>query len=228
MTLEEYLGDWCKVMDVKMAKDILKKVIRTKETLCPKPKDVFKAFELCPLSNLRILVLAQDPYNNLVDNQPVATGIAFANRKGTLEFALSPSLKVLRDSLIDFTLPYGNINFDTSLEKWEEQGVLMVNSALTCLAGKAGSHTLTWMPFMKALLANLSKHTTGMVYVLMGSNAQCFEPFISKDFNHIIKTRHPAWHARTNTPFPRDLWKEINTILIGQNGYGIRWYENND
>lgn len=225
MTIEEYFGDWCKVIDIAEAERITRKLASSKQLICPKLKDIFKAFKYCPLNKLRVLVLGQDPYNNLRNKEPVATGIAFANTKETCEDNYSPSLNVLKESIIDFTIPHGQINFDPSLEKWEEQGVLMLNTALTCLAGKAGSHTLVWMPFIKTLLANLSKHLTGVVYVLMGSNAEAFEPCIDKKFNHILKTKHPSWYARTNTPFPKDLWKEINEILIGQNGYGIQWYK---
>lgn len=225
MTIEEYFGDWSKVIDIKNAESILRRIANSKEIICPKPKDVYKAFKCCPFNKLRVVILGQDPYNNLKNNEPVATGIAFANVKETCEDSYSPSLNVLKESIIDFTLPHGIINFDPSLEKWEEQGVLMLNTALTCLAGKAGSHTLVWIQFIRNLLANLSKQLTGIVYVLMGSNAEAFEPCINKQFNHILKTKHPAWYARTNTPFPKDLWRDINKILIGQNGYGIQWYK---
>ena len=203
----------------------MRKMVTSKETICPNAKDIFKAFKCCPFNDLRLVVIGQDPYNNLRDGKPVATGIAFANSKETTEKNLSPSLKILRDSLIDFTIPHGQINFDTSLEKWEKQGVLLLNSALSCLAGKAGSHYLIWVQFIRNLLANLSKHFTGLVYVLMGSQAKGFENCINKQFNHIIKVQHPAWFARTGEPFPKDLWKQVNDILIGQNGYGIKWYD---
>ena len=225
MTAEEYFKDWAKVINTKEVEALVKKATLTKETLCPSLKDIFKAFELCSFKDLRLVILGQDPYNNLIDGKPVATGIAFANRKETLEDDLSPSLKVLRKSIIDFSLPHGRINFDPSLEKWEKQGVLMLNSALTCLAGKPGSHSLLWVDFIRNLLIGLSKHHTGIVYVLMGNQAKSFEACINKNFNHIVKVQHPAWFARTGMEFPRYLWKEVNDILIGQNGYGINWYE---
>jgi uracil DNA glycosylase len=78
---------------------------------------------------------------------------------------------------------------------------------------------------MKSLLSNMSKHTTGIVYVLMGSQAQSFEPYIDQRSNHIIRIRHPSWYARQKTRMPSDVWQEVNRILIGQNGYGIEWYE---
>lgn len=225
MTIENYFGDWCKVVDLNEAEKIMKKLVSLKSPTCPTIKNIFKAFELCSLNDLRVLILGQDPYNNLKEGTPVATGVAFANSPDTLESQISPSLEVLRDSIIDFTLPHYSINFDKSLEKWEKQGVLMLNSALSVSIGNPGSHSLLWRPFIKSLLLNLSKNTTGIVYVLMGTSAQSFEPFIDTRFNHIIKVRHPAYYARTKTAMPSDLWQQINNILIGQNGYGIEWYK---
>lgn len=165
------------------------------------------------------------PYPTMVNGIPVATGVAFANSKDTLEEDYSPSLNILIDSIIDFTLPHGNIIFDSSLEKWETQGVLLLNSALSCIAGKTGSHTLMWRPFIKSFLLNLSNYDTGIIYVLMGKEAQSFEPYINKQYNHIIKVNHPSWYARNHISMPSNLWYQINDILIDKYGYGIEWYK---
>ena len=225
MTIGEYFGDWSKVIDLKEADRILKKLSSSDVPVCPPLKDVFKAFRLCPLDSLRVIVLGQDPYSNLRDNKPVATGIAFGNSKDTPMESYSPSLGIIRESVIDFTRQHGITIFDPSLEKWEEQGVLLLNSALTCQLGRVGSHTLLWWPFMKSLLTNLSCYHTGVVYILMGNQAQNLEPFINSRFNHIIRIRHPSWYARNKTRMPSDIWNEVNDILIGQNGYGIEWYK---
>lgn len=226
MTREEYFGDWSKVIDTIEAENIVKRLLANSPDtpICPLPKNIFKAFRLCSLHNLRVVLLGQDPYNNLHHNQPVATGLAFANSNNTPNDSYSPSLEVLKESVIDPTVPHGIINFDPSLEKWEEQGVLLLNSALSCQAGKPGSHTLLWRPFMTSLLTNLSKLTTGIVYVLMGSVAQTLEPYIDSRLNHIIRIRHPSWYARNKTSMPSDIWWNINDILTGQNGDGINWY----
>jgi uracil-DNA glycosylase len=221
MTIQEYFGDWCKVIDTTEADRILKKLISSKQIICPKAKDIFKAFTLCSLHDLRVVVLSQDPYPQ-VDR---ATGIAFANSKDTLQGNYSPSLEVLMESVIDFSCPHDNIIFDPSLEKWEAQGVLMLNSALSCTLGKPGSHSLMWRPFIKTFLTNLSCYDTGIIYVLMGTEAQSFLPYINSKYNHIINTKHPSWYARNHIPMPSDLWHQINKILIGMYGYGIEWYK---
>jgi uracil-DNA glycosylase len=110
------------------------------------------------------------------------------------------------------------------LENWEDQGVLLLNAALSCSPGKPGSHMLLWRPFIKSLLVNLSSCLTGIVYVLMGSEAQSFESCINARSNHIIRIRHPSHYARTSTKMP-NIWKEINQILKGIYGAEIEWYK---
>ena len=225
MTKEEYFGDWSKVIDLTEADKIIKKLLASNYTVCPQLKDIFKSFRLCPFNSLRLIILGQDPYSDLYNKKPRATGIAFANASDTPEESYSPSLEILKESVIDYTKPHNTINFDPSLEKWEEQGVLMLNSALSCEVGKTGSHTLLWRPFITSLLTNLSRCSTGIVYVLMGSQAISLEPYINTKTNHVIRCRHPSYYARTKTRMPSDIWNEANNILIGLNGYGIKWYE---
>lgn len=220
MTIEEYFGDWSKVIDLKEADKIVKRLASSNRMFCPQIKDIFKVFRMCSLSNLRVVILGQDPY----PQRNVATGIAFANSPDTPEESYSPSLNILMESVIDFTVPHRRIIFDPSLEKWEAQGVLMLNSALTCELGKPGSHALLWRPFINSFLSKLSMQYTAVVYVLMGSQAQSFESSIAKN-NYVIKTRHPSYYARTMTRMPSDIWKQVNDILININGFGIQWYE---
>lgn len=60
MTIEEYFGDWCQVIDVNYAERLHRNILRDKHLLCPLPKDIFKAFHLCPLKELRVVILGQD------------------------------------------------------------------------------------------------------------------------------------------------------------------------
>lgn len=226
MTIQEYFGDWSSVVDINEVKRVMTKLQALKVPICPLLKNTFKAFELCPLHELRVCIIGQDPYNNYINNKPVATGLAFANSSDTPKEKYSPSLEVLKESIINFSMPHNRIIFDPSLEKWEEQGVLLLNTALSCEKGKPSSHMLLWRPFITSLIANLSKYTSGIVYVLMGSSAQSLEPYIGKN-NYVIRCRHPSYYARTHIKMPSSIWQEIDNILIGQNGYGIEWYKEN-
>ena len=193
MTKEEYFGDWSEIVDLTEAERIIKHLssmlsYHDNYIICPQLKDIFKSFHLCPLHSLRCVIIGQDPYPTLTKSTegklvPVATGIAFANSSDTSEASYSPSLEVLRESFIDYTIPHRRVTFDPSLEKLEEQGVLLLNSALTCQQGRVGSHTLLWRPFMKSLLTKLSRHLTGIVYVLMGTQAQTLEVKAANQLN---------------------------------------------
>lgn len=221
MTIQEYFGEWSKILDLTEADRIIRKLSASNISICPQLKNIFKAFKLCSLNNLRVVILSQDPY----PQKGIATGIAFANSPDTPVSQYSPSLEILKESVIDYTIPHRTITFDPSLEKWEEQGVLLLNSALTCETGKPGSHSLLWRPFIKSFLTNLSTYHTGLVYLLMGTQAQSFEPYINKESNHIVRIRHPSWYARQKEKMPSDIWREINSILTSLNGSGIEWYQ---
>lgn len=224
MTISEYFGEWSDIIDLNEADRIMRRLSVMKD-VCPKIGDIFKAFRLCQPKDVRTVLMGQDPYSDYSNGKPVATGLAFANETGTPERLYSPSLEVLRESFIDFTRPHGTVIFEPGLEELEKQGVLLLNAALSCQKGKPGSHSLMWLPFMTSLLKNLSLRMPGVVYVLMGSSAWSFEPYIDRASSHVIRIRHPAYYARKKERMPSDVWNEVNDILIGQNGYGIKWFE---
>lgn len=220
MTAEEYFGRWMRVIDTREMNKVLA-TLRTirPDKLCPAYSDIFRAFELCRYDDCKVVFLGQDPYP-----QPgVATGICFGNKPGTVE--LSPSLEVIKEGCINYELPHGPIEFDETLESWAKQGILMLNSALTCEVGKVNSHTMLWRPFIAKLLRNLSKHETGMIYVLFGSKAQTFKPYINNQYNDILEVEHPAYFARTNQIMPYSVFTDINKLLKGKYGTTVEWYK---
>ena len=216
-------GDWDSVMNLPLLYSTLNSI---KGNFCPEKQDVFKAFKLCSLNDCRAVFLGQDPY----PQKGVATGILFGNKSTVKEKDLSPSLQIIKEAAIDFTKTHNYpIDFDNTLESWAKQGILMINSALTVETNHIGSHTNLWRPFISQFLKELSNCHTGIVYVLFGSQAQTFEPYISKKYNHIIKENHPAYYARTNTRMPSDVFMEVNRYLKGQYNEEIVWYtEYND
>jgi uracil-DNA glycosylase len=191
---------------------------------------VFKAFTVCPYDNLKLVIIGQDCYPDIRNGKPVATGIAFANRKETSEQEYSPSLKILMESFIDFSVPHSFITFDPSLEEISKQGVLLINTALTCDVNRPGSHMLLWRPFIKQLLINLSRHKTGIVYVLLGSEAQSLKDCIDNRYNYILCDKHPAYYARMGMTMPSGIWKTVNDIIKSINGKEeqIKWFKEED
>lgn len=221
MTIDEYFGDWMKVLDRNETMKImgwLKTV--NKNTLCPSIKDVFKAFKLCPYNNCRVVFIGQDPY----PQRGVAQGVLFGNSSDTPEDKLSPSLQIVKESVINFEIPHNLITFDPTLESWAKQGILMINSALTTEVNKAGIHMMKWRPFMIAFLKQMSMINPGIIYVLFGSQAQILEPYISKN-NYVLKIEHPAYFARINKKMPYHIWKDINKILYDLYGERIEWFK---
>lgn len=221
MTIDEYFGDWMKVLDRNETMKIMG-WLRTvnKETLCPNIKDVFKAFKLCPYNKCRVIFVGQDPY----PQRGVAQGVLFGNSSNTPEDKLSPSLQIIKESVINFEIPHNFITFDPTLESWAKQGILMINSALTTEVGRIGVHVMKWRSFMIAFLKQMSMINPGIIYVLFGSQAQILEPYINKN-NYVLKIEHPAYFARTNKKMPYHIWKDINKILYDLYGERIEWFK---
>ena len=223
MTLDEYFGDWMKVIDRTELNNVMAKVGQEyrRKSLYPAQSNVFRAFEFCPLNNLKVVMLGQDPY----PQKGVATGILFGNRKEVDEGNLSPSLNVVKEAAINFEIPHYCITFDQTLESWAKQGILMINSALTVEMNKIGSHVMLWRPFIAKLLKNLSEYNTAIVYVLFGRQAQNFKPYINSRFNHIIEIEHPAYFVRKGTKMPHQLFVDISNKVKEIYGVPLMWYQ---
>lgn len=219
MTLEEYFGDWIKVIDRRELNNIILKLQRMRN-YTPSMSNIFKAFELCRYNDMKVIFLGQDPY----PQKDVATGILFGNSKETKEEDLSPSLKIVRDAAVDLHVPHNSIIFDQTLESWAKQGILMINSALTVEINKVGSHTMLWRSFIASLLKNISSINTGIIYVLFGRQAQTFKPYIGK-FNDVLEIEHPAYFARINKEMPSGIFYKVNQLLKNKYNTTIEWYK---
>lgn len=221
MTISDYFKDWIKVLDKEETSKVIKWLSINSNIICPSIRNVFKAFELCPYKECKVIFIGQDPY----PQKGVATGILFGNNENISEDKLSPSLKIIKEAVINFEVPHNCIIFDQTLESWAKQGILMLNSALTCEIGKVGSHVMIWRPFMTKLLKNLSINNTALIYVLFGKQAQTLKPYINNRYNHIIEVEHPAYFARNNIKMPKEVFYKINNIIKGIDGVPFEWYK---
>ena len=217
MSIEDYFGDWIKVIDKELLLSTIKQL--DKKDITPDPKNWFKTFELCSYNDLKVIFIAQDPY----PQKDIATGIALANKKGTI--TLSSSLNIIKESCINFEIPKNSVNFDPTLESWCKQGILMLNASLTTKIGHPGLHINIWRPFIKKLISNLNKHKTGIIYVLLGDTAKTFKPFINKKFNYILEEKHPSYYARINSKMPSTIFNEIKRIVKVNNNINVKFYE---
>lgn len=214
--MKNYLDSWNRVIPVNTLSNILRKISKVND-LCPNADLVFEAFKYCDYNKLKVVIIGQDPYFQ----KDMATGIAFGNN----HFPISPSLRVLTEGCIDAHKDNGIIDFDYTLKSWAEQGVLLLNGALTCELNKPKSHLIIWRPFITKLLSNLSHHETNIVYVLLGDYAKTLKPYIDKEHNIIIEEKHPAFFARFNKNFPHKVFNDINYFVTLQYGTPIKWYQ---
>jgi uracil-DNA glycosylase len=199
--------------------DTLYKLREEGKRFTPPLKQVFRAFEECPIDKLKVIMIGQDPYPHF----GVADGLAFScSNTGKPQ----PSLKNIFEA-IDNTVHsdvHNNVH-NPDLTRWANQGVLLLNSALTCQVDKVGSHYSIWQEFIAYTMDILNFTDSGLIFVLMGKQAQELEDMIGQQ-HHIIKTTHPAYASYTKQPWDcGDMFNQINKIITGQNGseFKINW-----
>lgn len=145
---------------------------------------IFNAFELTPVSKVKVVILGQDPYHG--DGQ--AHGLCFSVPKGV---KIPPSLvNIYKEINRDLSLPipgHGN------LEKWAQQGVLLLNATLTVRANEAGSHQKRgWEQFTDVVIKAISAQCEGVVFLLWGNYAQAKEMLVDKSKHLVLKSVHPS------------------------------------
>lgn len=172
--IQNQVGDWYPLMTPILHSQIFQRIaahIRMRRAeghvILPNTRDTFKAFRLCPLKDVKVVILGQDPYHD-----GSATGLAFANHADKRK--VSPSLKNIITAVeTDYGASQGVnvkglLDVDITLESWARQGVLLLNTALSVEKGKAGSHTDLWKPFTKMIIEALSLYRNNLVFVLWG------------------------------------------------------------
>lgn len=203
--------------------DIMQKIKAdsAKETIVPASKDTFRAFATTSPSNLKVVFYLMDPYPRKYSNGTFqATGIAM-DCSNSPDGKLQPSLTQWYDAI---SRSEGRkVNYSPSLEYLHQQGVMLLNTDLTCKLNKTQSHEGLWEPFQKYFLEEVIGSDTGIVYVLCGKASLKMERYINP-FCKIYKLAHPAAAAHTNTDWEdKGIFKTINKILGDNNGYTIYW-----
>jgi len=178
----------------------------------PKMKDWFRTFEVCPYDKLNVVFIGQDPYPQI----DVADGVSFSCSYTMKE---QPSLRHIFNSL---EKQYPGYERNPDLTRWSEQGVLMLNTALTVEINKIGSHYSLWDTFTKGLLNSLNNNKDNLIVVLLGKKAQQWAKFLT---NHtIIEVEHPAAAAYKGGVWnDQNLFIRINDMLKEQNKSLINW-----
>lgn len=193
--------------------EILKSLIQDVEgghRFTPKVNDSFNAFIKCPLDQLKVVIIGQDPYPQL----GVADGLAFSCSNTHIA---QPSLRYMLNAInetVDVPDGYTTNADNYDLSRWAEQGVLLLNTALTTRLNKPGSHRDLWKPFMVTVLDFIFWNKPGIIYILLGKEAESWESIIG-DSNYILKASHPASaaYAKAQTWDSNNVFITTNKIL---------------
>jgi uracil-DNA glycosylase len=155
-----------------------------KKIIYPKSANVFQAFSLTPLQEVKVVILGQDPYHG--PNQ--AHGLCFSVQSG---IPLPPSLvNIYKELKDDVGIPP---SANGCLVNWAKQGVLLLNSVLTVEQGRAASHQgKGWELFTDRAIGILNEQTKGLVFLLWGAYAQRKGQFVHPDRHCVLKAAHPS------------------------------------
>ena len=150
----------------------------------PKGRDIFRAFDKCPFESLKVVIIGQDPYHGVGQ----ANGLCFSVGDGV---PFPPSLQnIFKEVNSDTGAP---IPASGNLDRWAEQGVLLLNAVLTVRAHQAASHAgRGWEQFTDAVVRAIATRKQGIVYMLWGSYAQKKGAIADPNNNLILKSVHPS------------------------------------
>jgi len=222
MNVKEQVGDWYTMLEPIFKMDYFQELIEqhreniTTSKVYPERGKVFRAFQMCQLKDVKVVILGQDPYHD-----GSATGLAFAN-DGVGR--VSPSLRNVIQTVKN---DYGAVHVNPNLESWAKQGVLLLNTALTVQKGMPGSHIDMWMPFTRDLITKLSLEKPHLVWVLWGKKAQEYDKHIMYKAAHtILRASHPAAEVYSGGKagfFTCEHFKKINMSLFKNKIEPIEW-----
>ncbi len=181
----------------------------------PPSDDIFNAFHLTPLSQVKVVILGQDPYHNVGQ----AHGLCFSVRP---DVAVPPSLvNIYKELHDDLGCKIPNNGY---LVKWAKQGVLMLNTVLTVRAHMANSHRgKGWEEFTDAAIAALNKQDRPIVFILWGRPAQTKERMLHNPNHLILKAPHPSPLSAHNGFFGSKPFSQTNRFLEEHGLTPIDW-----
>jgi len=185
---------WKKILESEFSKAYFEQLTKfvkeeyKKGVVYPAPKNIFRAFDLCPFDKVKVVVLGQDPYHG----PKQANGLCFAVGDGV---ELPPSLQnIYKEVESDIGNEKGRTLLKTGdLERWAKQGVLLLNATLTVRAGAANSHQgRGWEQFTDAAIKVLSERREHLVFILWGNYARQKGAHIDRSKHLVIESPHPS------------------------------------
>lgn len=186
------------------------------EVSYPPADDIFNAFTLTPLADVRVIILGQDPYHG----PGQAHGLAFSVRPGE---NFPPSLRNIFKEL-QTEYPHMQLPLTGDLSGWAEQGVLLLNTVLTVAQAEPGSHAdLGWQQYTRAALDYICAERSGLIFLAWGKHAQALVKQLDTTNQHVLKSVHPSPLSAHRGFFGCDHFRQVNTLLTQQGLQPIDW-----
>ena len=184
------------------------------QTIYPPGSQIFRAFELTPLPEVKVVILGQDPYHGYGQ----AMGLCFSVPEGV---PAPPSLKnIFKEIEDDLGI---RMSGSPDLEPWARQGVLLLNAILTVRSGEAASHSaIGWQPFTDAVIRCISERCEGVVFLLWGNFARSKRALIDTSRHYVLEAPHPSPLAR-GAFFGCRHFSQTNQLLVRQGKTPINW-----
>tara|TARA_Y100000389_G_scaffold205111_1_gene263338 strand:+ start:2162 stop:2812 length:651 start_codon:yes stop_codon:yes gene_type:complete len=206
--------------DIKEELEKINKFLRQEEEkwgeeleILPPPELRFRAFDLCPLNDIKVCILGQDPYFHREE----AMGLCFSVPEN---IKIPPSLRNIFKELKEDT---GIERTNTDLTNWASQGVLLLNTALSVREHCPNSHSKQWKVLTDKLIQHISNNNKGVIFVLWGGNAKIKEDLIDVSKHHILKSSHPSPLGAYRGFLGCKHFSKINEILLNQKQLPIDW-----
>lgn len=184
------------------------------KTIYPPGPLIFRAFDLTPLPDVKVVILGQDPYHQ----RGQAMGLSFSVPEGV---KAPPSLvNIFTEISTDLGI---TMSGSPNLEPWARQGVLLLNAMLTVQEGLAGSHkAIGWQTFTDAVIRTVSERCNGVVFLLWGNFARAKKELIDLERHHVLEAAHPSPLAG-GAFFGCRHFSKTNEILISEGKTPINW-----
>ncbi|MNK57201.1 Uracil-DNA glycosylase [compost metagenome] len=186
----------------------------------PARNDIFKAFDLTALSDVKVVVVGQDPYHDTYFNGiPRAQGLSFSSPRGA---PIPPSLKTIYKELNRMNPDYIHPTHG-DLEYWAQQGVLMLNMCLTVDPGKPNSHKKIWYEFLNVVCKAINIANPNCIYLCWGKKSQDIAQMAGSK-SIILTAGHPSPLNRNNDFVGCDHFNIANQLLISNGRNPIDWF----
>lgn len=213
--------DWKAVLREEFSKPYFEELVEfvkaeyASTTVFPAGRNIFRAFDKCPLDRLKVVIIGQDPYHG----EGQANGLCFSVAEGV---PFPPSLQNILKEVADDTgaaMPASG-----ELDRWAEQGVLLLNAVLTVRAHEAASHAgRGWERFTDAVVKAIAEHKEGVVYMLWGNYAQKKGAIADPQRNLILRAVHPSPLSAYRGFFGCRHFSQANDYLRAQGKEPINW-----